>query len=272
MDKKYLNLKCPANGFHRGNVLLLVLLVLSGVLITGFTLGDLLLRDFQQSKRIDEGTAAFYSAESGIEDGLYKLRKTDATLASLQGNSSLPNNSSYVRSMSDSVPTLIMSLNVNDFVNIDLYDPDDASAGSDIDALRLSWEDACGGCSWLEIGYTEWVPAIGINWNENFVNQRYPISASPVVLSGLDSSMAYKIRITSHYGDMRNLNMTAYLNSEVVPIKHALVTMTSVGSYGLTAQTMQAVFTRQAPLQKIFDFVTFSECSIVKDGGVPVCP
>lgn len=259
-------------GFNRGNVLLLVLLVLSGVMITGFALSDLLIRDFQQSKRIDEGAAAFYSAESGIEDGLFKLRKTDAAMASLAGTSPLSNDSSYARSVSDEVPALIMSLDANDFVNMDLYDPDDASAGSDIDALRLAWEDTCGGCSWLEVGYTEWVPASGISWNENFVNQRYPITASPVVLSGLDSTKAYKIRITSHYGDVRNLNMTGYLNSAVVPIKHALVTMTSVGAYGRTEQTIQAVFTRQAPLQKIFDFVTFSECSIIKDGGAPVCP
>lgn len=272
MERKYLNSKFSVKDFHQGNVLLLVLLVLSGVLITGFAIGDLLMRDFQQSKRIDEGAAAFYSAESGIEDGLYKLRKTDATTASLAGSSSLPNDSSYVRTMSDEVPALLMSLNANDFVNIDLYDPDNSSSGSDIDALRLSWEDACGGCSWLEVGYTEWVPAIGISWNENFVNQRYPISASPVILGGLDSTKAYKIRVTAHYGDIRNLNMTGYLNSSVVPIKHTLITMTSVGSFGRTEQTIQAVFTRQAPLQKIFDFVTFSECSIVKDGGAPACP
>lgn len=264
------------NSKLEGSVLLLSLLVLSGVLITGFTIGDLLLRDFVQSRRIDEGSAAFYTAESGIEEGMHRIRKTDATLGSLSGTSGLPNGSSYERTVTDSVPAIITSLDINDYFTVDFYDPDDTSAGSGIDTLGISWEDTCGGCSWLEVGYTEWVPASGIDWTENFVTRRYPRASSPVTIGGLDGSKAYRLRVTSHYGDMRNLNLSAYTGSppnlSPVPIRHAIVTMTSTGIFGKTSQTMSATFTRQAPLQKIFDFVTFSECSIVKDGGAPVCP
>ncbi len=256
--------------------MLLALLVLSGVLITGFTIGDLLLRDFIQSRRIDEGAAAFYSSESGIEEGLYEIRKTDATLVSLAGKSDLPNGSSYERVVSDSVPAIITSLPANDYLTIDFYNPDDIAEGSGVNVIGISWEDACGGCSWLEVGYTEWVPGIGIDWTENFVTQRFPQNGSPVEIGGLDNTKAYRFRVTSHYGDMSNLSLNAYTGSPPdlfpVPIRHAIVTMTSKGTYGRTSQVMQAVFTRQAPLQKIFDFVTFSECSIVKDGGPPVCP
>ncbi len=257
---------------RKGNALLLSLLVMSGVIITGYTIGDLMLRDFAQTRRSDEAETAYYAAESGIEEGLYLLRKTDAALADLPGESTLPNNASYERAVSDSLPAIITSLERNDSMSIDFYDPDNALSGSGVDSLRIAWEDTCGGCSWLEIGYVEWTPATGVDWTENYVNSRYPVSASPVALGAFDPAKAYRLRLTANYGDVQNLTVNSFDESSMpVPIRHAIVTMTSSGKFGRTSQTLQATFVRQAPLQKIFDFVTFTECTLTKD-GVPVCP
>ncbi|MBI2099485.1 hypothetical protein HYT45_03700 [Candidatus Uhrbacteria bacterium] len=261
------------NSKYAGSALLLSLLVLSGVVVTGFAVGDLLLRDFIASRRADEGTVAFYAAESGIEQGLYRIRKTDAVFSSLQGGQALPNGSRFERSASDEVPSLILSLQKEDSYTVDMFDPDNPAVGGGIDSLVLTWEDTCGGCSWIEAGYVEWTPSASINWTENFTNIRYPAAASPVTIGAISSDKAYRLRFTAHYGDVRNLVVRAFSGDPgaPTPIKHAVITMNSVGKFGKTAQTMQAAFLRQAPLQKIFDFVAFTECSLVKD-GVSECP
>lgn len=261
------------NTKYSGSALLLALLVLSGVVITGFTIGDLLLRDFASSRRTDEAATAFYAAESGIEQGLYQIRKTDFTLSALAGSEILDNQSRFDREATDEVPSLIFSLVQEDSFTVDMFDPDDPGLGSGVDFLILSWEDTCAGCSWVEIGYVEWMPGTGINWSENFTNVRYPASASPVKIEGLSADKAYRLRFTSHYGDVKNLTVSAFVGDPGAPtsIRHSIVTMTSIGKFGRTAQALSATFLRQAPLQKIFDFVGFTECPIVKNGAAP-CP
>ena len=253
--------------------MLLSLLVLSGVVVAGFTVGDLLLRDFMRTRRTDEAVTAFYAAESGIEQGLYAIRKTDAQLLDLAGSEVLPNNSSYLRTVTDEVPLLTVSLLKEDSFSVDLFNPDNPASGGGVDSPNILWEDSCNGCSWVEVGYVEWSPEAGINWTENFTNLRYPAAASPVNIAAFQAAKAYRVRFTAHYGDVKNLTINALAGEPGVPtpIKNAIVTMNSRGLFGRTAQVLQATFARQAPLQKIFDFVAFSECSIVKDGAV-VCP
>lgn len=259
----------------KGSVLLLSLLVLSGVMVTGFAIGDLLLGDFREARRVDEAVGAYYSAEAGIEEGLFQIRKTASALGDINVGGTLPNGSNYNLSVSDAVPAIIAFLDRNDYLTVDFYDPDDFTSGSGIDLLTVAWEDTCGGCSWIEVGFVEWTPQAAINWTENFINFRYPRASSPVTLAGLDSSQAYRFRITAHYGDIRNLTLNAFTGNSAAPtptsIRHAIITMTSVGNFGRSSQTLRATFSRQAPLQKIFDFVGFTECPIVK-GGPVICP
>ena len=54
---------------------MLVIMILGVILVISMTVSDLVVRQTKLSVYSSESTQAYYAAESGIEDGLYKLRK-----------------------------------------------------------------------------------------------------------------------------------------------------------------------------------------------------
>lgn len=64
-----------------GMVLVLAILVGAAVLATAALFGNLIIREIQQSRLIDQSIQAYYLAESGVERALYQSRRREAVKA-----------------------------------------------------------------------------------------------------------------------------------------------------------------------------------------------
>src|SRR5690348_14879542 len=107
-------------GKRNGNVLLLSLLIMSGVLVVGASLGTISILNLRQARVIDDSILAFGAAESGAEQTLYQIRRVgtpSSTLNSSGSHTSSPslsgvpmgNGSSWVRTLIASETTVFTS-------------------------------------------------------------------------------------------------------------------------------------------------------------------
>ena len=60
-----------------GNVMLLALLLLAGGLVGGIAVSVLVISEIKQAASLDSSLIAYYDAESGLEQGLYDIRRTN---------------------------------------------------------------------------------------------------------------------------------------------------------------------------------------------------
>jgi len=60
---------------QKGVSVLLVIMITGVILIVSLAVSDLVLRQAKFSASLGESAQAYYAAESGIEEGLYKLRR-----------------------------------------------------------------------------------------------------------------------------------------------------------------------------------------------------
>lgn len=59
---------------QKGVSILLVVMILGVIIVVSLAVNDLVLRQTKLSITLGESTQAYYAAESGVEEGLYKLR------------------------------------------------------------------------------------------------------------------------------------------------------------------------------------------------------
>lgn len=258
--------------YSTGNVLLLSLLVLSGMMIGGIAAGELALRGVRSAKNVDNGVVAYYAAEGGIEDSLYHERKTSPPPGA-HDTFTLSNGASVVRTSSSGEPTLFTSLVRDSFIEFNLFEEKDLSVPSGIEALRISWDDACEGTSGIELSYAEWTAAESVVWPGTFTKFRYSHTASPVTHTALVSDRGYRVRVQATSCDIQNVVINAF-GDDAATIPQDIpsrITFTSNATYLGAKQALLVRTPRAAPLSGIFDYAIFSECSISKD-GVPVCP
>lgn len=258
--------------FEEGNILLLSLLVLSGIMLGGVTLSELAVRSIRSAKQADNAALAYYAAESGIEDGLYHLRKTSPAPAG-HNDFILPNGASVVRTTVLGEPSIFTSILRDSFFEFNLFTVEDLSRSSGVEALRLSWDDNCGGASAIELSYAEWMPGASVLWPDTFVKFRYSHALSPLVHSALLSGRAYRVRVQATGCDVQNAAISAFAD-DAATIPKDIPSRVTITSKATAAGTEQALLVRSplgSPLSGIFDYAVFSECTIDKDGA-PLCP
>lgn len=257
---------------HSGNVLLLSLLILSGIMIGGIAAGELAIRGIKSAKRVDAGAVAYYAAEAGIEDSLYHQRKTSPPPAT-HDSFTLSNGASVVVATTSGEPTLFTALARDSFIEFNLFEEKDLSVPSGIEALRISWDDACAGASGIELSYAEWTAAESVVWPGTFTKFRYSHTASPVTHAALVSDRGYRVRVQAALCDIQNVTINAFADDAAILPRDipSRITFTSNATFGGAEQALLVRTPRAAPLSGIFDYAIFSECSINKD-GVPTCP
>ncbi|OGL73921.1 hypothetical protein A3D72_00390 [Candidatus Uhrbacteria bacterium RIFCSPHIGHO2_02_FULL_57_19] len=257
----------------RGNVLLLSLLVLSGIMLGGVTIGDLVLRSIRSAKQTDAAAVAYYAAESGAEDALYHLRKTEQPPAE-HANFSLDNGASVERVTVSGEPVIYASIVKDSFIEFNLFDKGDLAQPSGVEALRFSWDDECGGASSMELSYAEWTPGAAVLWPDTFAKFRFSHAVSPVTHTAFRAAdRSYRVRLQAGGCDAQNMTVSSFSDDAATLPKDipSRLTITSTATYGGTEQALLVRAPPDSPLSGIFDFAVFSECSIDKD-GVPACP
>lgn len=280
---------------QNGNVLLLALLVMASVMTAGLAIGAIIINEIRQARNIDFSSIAYYAAESGVEQALYKLRKEDAVLvcpgtsscdengfctspdkeACLRSEGSLTNQSSWSRTVTDKELSIYGKLKKNETLQVDLYDPDNITAAAGVESVKIEWTPQCvpPNTSTIEVSYIAWKPAEG--WSTSTEQRfKYSSTSSPVINNSFSSTKSYRIRIKALYCDISNLIVTAWANNDggapQVQIP-ARIVLNSKGSYVNLRQAVKMTMPRKSPMSGLYDYVLFSECSLVK-GEDPTCP
>jgi hypothetical protein len=274
----------------RGSVLLLALLVMSGVLIVGASLGTISVLNLRQARVIDDAVIAFAAAETGAEQTLYQLRRVGASSSALSGApdhddstilSGVPmgNGSRWSRTLASTESTIFASIPEDRSYEVVLWDPETPADPAGVESLTFSWDDDCGGTSGLEVLATGWDPgaAGGFSPDVAFHGDSPALTflhLDPRVIDNdFQAGLAYRVRLRAKNCDVSNLAITAYsadnAGGSQVPIPSRLA-VESVGTYGTARQALELRLPRLQPLSGAFDFVIFSQCSLLK--GVAGAP
>lgn len=278
---------------ERGNVLLLALLVMAGIMTAGLGIGTIILNEIKQARNIDFSTVAYYAAESSVEQAIYKLRKENAVLncpvgacgtngfcsggekeACVSASGDLSNQSSWVRTIVDKERQIYGKIEKDNSMQVDLFNPENAVAAG-VESVKIEWVPDCvaPAVSTIEVSFISWDPVAG--WSETTEQKfKYTSLASPVVNNGFSGVKSYRLRIKALYCDINNVIITAWGsdNAALPQIEiPARIVLSSTGKYSTARQAIKVTMPRRSPMSGLYDYVLFSECSLVK-GDAAVCP
>lgn len=260
----------------KGNILPLALVVMSTIVLAGVTLGAIVLENLKRSVDTDNSLIAYYSADAGVERQLYAIRKESSTVASLNPMAnSFANGSSwasedgshYVTTNVKVFPTLARG----DVQFVDLYDPDYLGAAAGVGQVRWQWTDSTGLCQ-VELGYAEWTTGSVVIPDQFKFYTSVGGSGSQI----LTSTKAYRLRFRSKNCTISNFQVRVYQNvGDVSPINFpGDITIAAEGTYKKSKQAIAVTMPRLDVLSSVFNYVIFSECSLIKNdvGGGGLCP
>ncbi|MDZ4221670.1 MAG: hypothetical protein U1C18_02235, partial [Patescibacteria group bacterium] len=211
------------------------------------------------------GVRAFYAAESGIEDGLYEIRKNETAISSMDATGSLSNTGTWARTVDTDIQQLVRDIDEDDTWEISIYDPDNSlsSLSSSIKSLKLAWTGS--GTEWVQAQITPWTTSGTLGTPST---QAFSAVSNPATLNLQDAtSILYRVRIKALYADITDMTVTAYsginLGGSQVDIP-AYITMYATGSFSLANQVVRAQMPHRPPLSGQFSYVLFSEEDLVK--------
>jgi len=254
-----------------GTVLLFALLVMSAVMIGSVGVGSLILNMLQQTKTVDQSVIAFYAAETGIEESLYNARKTGKLPNSYIARS-LTGGSVWSTVVTDTKEIIYAVIPENEFIEVNLYDPEAATIATDIASVEIDWTDSCGGCSVLRASMVGWIPGGPIAWVPNADTRTYDFASRPAVITTGPPNKLYKLRLRARNATLEDVTIRAYDSGGGLEPLPGRVEIDVTGKFGDVNRRLQASMLHGAPLSGIFDFVLFSECSLVKGNRPISCP
>lgn len=250
----------------RGLSLLLSLFVLSAILVSALSAGNLIFRQLKITGAGDRGVQAFYAAESALEDSLYKFRQLGLTDLSVDEASAVPlGRGQWWRASSETVSSLEMTLLQNQVTEAQLFDPDNSA--NQAQSIRLSWSadpTVCPGAdfTWLEVVQSYW------NVTDS-QSQRTLLSSSDAAGAVVNLSGSYPyVRLRALFGDACNLTLNAYVGVDGTGLAFDLpaqLQVTATGEVGDARQALSITVPAQAPQFGTFDYTLFSEEAICKD-------
>ncbi len=249
----------------RGNTLVLSLIMLTVMLAVTVGLSSAFVTELRLSKNLDEAVFSYYGAESGIEYGMYDARKTDLSL-NTSDSGIFDNNVEWTRDTTDYIEFLSLDEILEDrSIQLDFYNHDNPATASGVASLVFDWD---GAGSWALIKVTSWTPAASIDWStKSDVEYLRAVSASTYTIN-LTSTKAYSVKMKALYNNMSNVTVTAYDGADgtgnTVDIPNFL-DITGTGEYGNSKQAINVRIPRGIPLSSLYNYVIFSEESLVKE-------
>ncbi len=249
----------------QGTLLLMAILILAGMITAASSLAIITMNNLNQAILVDNGIRAFYSAESGVEDALYEIRKDETPISELPSSGSLSSGAQWDRDIEVSIQQMEFDIEENDFQYIDLYDPDTSLSPLDdtIKSLRIEWVGD--GSEWLEVQIVPWITdgTIGVP-----SGQLFSAASNPAVVNLQDSpSTLYRVRIKALYSDIKDVTVRAYsglnLGGSRVNIP-GFLTIYSTGEFSRTNQVVRAMMPHRGALSGQFGYVLFSEEDLIK--------
>lgn len=246
---------------HRGNVLLLTLLLLSFFLFIGLVWGTLVLRGLKSVAKTDEAIVAFAAAESGIEEALFRTRKSNPPIRfwAVLNEVSLSNGASWMQRSTDFVSEVIFDrVAAGETKTVNLYDPYYPSSAitpvvTNIASARVSWDTVSGVFATVQLKIMRWnvltqaLEQVGerlLSGGCQFVDELTPGNAYQLVLT--PDALVAQLSIAELSADRGASLCTKHDGAGTIAIPNDL-TIRSRGTFRSAQQAMEITFPRVAP-------------------------
>jgi len=262
---------------NSGITLLLTLLILAVILAAVAGSATIIIREIKQSRVIESSLIAYYYAESGAENALYRIRglKVDPEI---DDANNLPTNCTLEGECSLSVSKQSLAqkeiLYKNQTWQIDLLNPAGNAAGAGAESIKLVCNPESGSL-FIKLNILE-INTGGSLWQVPEGNKReymYSCSTSPttIINNSLTNTNAYIIVVQALYDNALNLEFSAYDvdNAPSPPPDHkieiaSLLEIDLKGRFLNTVQKLKVIMPQRSPLSSLYDWVLFSEEQIIK--------
>ena len=266
--------------FHKrpGNILPLAIIMTMTILLGGIGIGAVVLSGSKESKRTDASVGAYYMADAGVERQLYEIRKNNQPVSFINSlGGTYANGGSWI-STGSLEPTLAKTIEMvatSSVGVIDLFDPDNLLSAPGISRVTIAWQpdSNCVNTPSLEASYAYWQLVNGVP--ELPTDDSYIVlpkdAQGKISIDGLDPSSAYRIRLRAF--DCPAYAITAEAEGPNGSVSFpGDVTLAAEGTYNKTTQKIVVTMPKLDVLSGVFDYVLFSECTLVKGAGAQVCP
>lgn len=268
-----------------GNILPFALMITLSLLTAGIGIGIMVLDGVRSARRETNASNAMYLAESGIERQLFELRKRnqDATYIQSLGKTSYPDGSFWISTGAIEQIQLkqFPSISTSTIAVVDLFDPDALLTPPNIIEVDVTWKTAPGCVEAnpsLEGSYAFWqlvggVPQIPTDQPYVVLPKQAPDNTGNGTLQivGLDPNSAYRIQLRPYNCPVSNVQVTALTNTGSKDFPGD-VTLSAEGTYASTTVKLAATVPKQNVLSGLFNYVLFTDCTLVKGSGVQTCP
>ncbi len=258
---------------------------MSSIMLAASGLTSLIINSLQQTKAIDNGIMAFYGAETGIEEALYLARCGDPTADKRCTGTAPPNvggagriltnNVTWTRTVSTSESSVyIPTIPQDSSVELLLYDPDSNTPLTGLDHVEISWTapttSAVPVLSALVAGWLKNVAVTTPDQVQTYINKW---TTGPATITVNDPNKLYRLRLRAENTALSGVTVKAWtgLPSPAIINLNTRLVVTATGDYFGARQRLSATWPRRLPAAGLFDFVMFSECSLVKTVP-PSCP
>lgn len=286
----------------RASVLVMTLIIGSGIMIVSAEFALFVVSSIRQARSIDQSVIASYAAESGIESGLYQVRKEGEGTPTLRKTKStdqefpdgmswtLENTASATR-FKNSITRLEKSLlQKNETVEFGLYrvDGNEIKGVDNLKSLRLAWiaspcpyADQCEGSPHpqFEASIVVWNGG-AVDWSSAQVVKEFldPGDESSVVLpigdlvaqGEGDKSKPMLVRIKALFRDIQGSVVTIHsdlgANSNPLEIPNYFLFQPEGSFHSISQSAYRAIVPGKEAASGIYDFVLFSEEKVKHEG------
>ncbi len=262
----------------KGQVILVALLIMAVVLVVALAIGTLMLRELRMAGNIDRSITAYFAAESGLEEELWKARKNPPMDAIPYGEGLAIEGARWDLTKSEAPEeefvekVLVRDKSEQIYLKYDPSDPENIN--------RFMFEMWSSPTAWLEYKVISWptydsTGKIPLDPSEVITKEGlWGTSDVPNICINLNEGTRpiyyydHVFRFKPLYADvsytLKGYSDTSCTPANEVGIKGGKLEITSTGTYSATKRSLSIVFYPKPPLHGIFDYVLFSDESIVK--------
>lgn len=275
----------PPYNQQKGIVLVYVLLIIFIITAISITISVVIINELKLTSTAADATQAYYAAESGIERGLFTIKRMRAdgtqtlqdAVAAIQAlQDSLTNGTTYDDADTSEQTAVIenQAIAENHFVQADYYDFEDPldldATPNQIAQSLVITNTGTDPDSWAEVSWIAWGQDGTLGESVAARKLIGPTDlANGWTISDLDvfdeiDPRGYRIRIKALFGDISRISVIPYDSLGDRVELPSLIEVKSVGQRSSYKQALTATVPWKIPLFGLYDYVLFSEGDLLK--------
>ena len=260
----------------KGQVILIALLVMAVILVVALAIGTLMVRELRMAGNIDRSVTAYFAAESGLEEELWKVRKNPPMDTIPYGEDLTIEGARWDLTKSEAPEEEFTNKDLERDKSEQIYFPySDLSMVKSVKFTQWTPEPPAT-ISWLEYRVISWPKAI--KFDPSKIETKEGLLDDPDFGGGVCINLDQDLPTITNYDHIfrfkplhggATYSLIGYSDIGCTPgneenIGGGKLELPSTGTYQATKRGLSIVFYPKPPLHGIFDYVLFSDESIVK--------